>query len=96
MERGKLSAYEFKDRPGVSGPYFKLQHWEQGKNRTRHVPHEDLPAVKAALAGYSQFEQLTKQYADLVIDETRQRIAGSKKKSPRPGSSAPRKRKSSS
>ncbi len=25
MERGKLSAYSFKDRPGRAGPYHKLQ-----------------------------------------------------------------------
>jgi hypothetical protein len=28
MERGKLSAYSFKDRPGQAGPYRKLQNWE--------------------------------------------------------------------
>jgi len=31
MERGKLSAYTFKERPGVSGPYHKLQYWRSGK-----------------------------------------------------------------
>lgn len=96
MERGKLSAYEFKERPGVSGPYFKLQQWEKGKNHTRHVPAEELSAVQTALEGYAKYEHLTKQYADLVIDETRQRIAGAKKKPRRPSSSSPRKRKSSS
>jgi hypothetical protein len=95
MERGKLSAYSFKDRPGQAGPYHKLQHWEAGKNHTRYVPAEELPAVEAALAGYAQYELLTREYADLVISETRQNIA-SKKKPPRPKSSSPRIRKSSS
>ncbi len=27
MERGKLSAYSFQDRPGQAGPYHKLQNW---------------------------------------------------------------------
>jgi hypothetical protein len=94
MERGKLSDYSFKDRPGQAGPYHKLQHWEEGKNHTRYVPAEELPAVQAALAGYAQYEQLTRQYADLVIAETRQNIA-SKKKTTRPQSSSPRIRKSS-
>jgi hypothetical protein len=94
MERGKLSTYSFKDRPGHTGPYHKLQQWEDGKNHTRYVPAEELPAVEAALAGYAQYERLTRQYADQVIAETRQNIA-SKKKTSHPKSASPRKRKSS-
>jgi hypothetical protein len=94
MERGKLSAYSFKDRPGQAGPYYKLQQWENGKNRTRYIPSDELGYVEAALAGYAQFQELTRQYADLVIAETRQSIA-SKKKISRPKSGSPRKRKSS-
>jgi hypothetical protein len=95
MERGKLSAYSFKERSAQAGPYHKLQNWEGGKNHTRYVPADELPAVQAALAGYAQYEQLTRQYADLVIAETRQNIAA-KKKTSRPKSSSPRTRKSSS
>src|SRR5207247_9927276 len=80
MERGKLSDYSFKERPGTSGPYHKLQHWREGKNHTRYVSAQELPTVQSALAGYAQYRQLTEQYADLVIEETRQQIAGSKKK----------------
>src|SRR6267154_778452 len=80
MERGKLSTYSFKERSGLAGPYHKLQTWEKGKNHTRYVPAEEVPAVKAALSGYAQFQQLTEEYANLVIDETRQAIAGLKKK----------------
>ena len=79
MERGKLSAYSFKERSGAAGPYHKLQHWQDGKNHTRYVPADELPAVEAALAGYAQYQQLTEQYAQLVIAETRQSIAASKK-----------------
>lgn len=79
MERGKLSAYSFKERSGAAGPYHKLQHWQDGKNHTRYVPAQDLPAVEAALAGYAQYQQLTQQYADLVIAETRQNLAAQKK-----------------
>ena len=94
MERGTLSPYSFKERSGASGPYYKLQHWQEGKNHTRYVSARELPAVQAAVAGYALYQQLTGQYADLVVEETRQSMAGSKKnKSPRK-SSWPRKRKS--
>jgi hypothetical protein len=96
MERGKLSDYSFKERPGVAGPYHKLQHWQNGKNYTRYISAEELPAVQAALGGYNQFQKLTQHYADLVIAETRQAIADSKKKASPRRSSWPRKKKSSS
>jgi hypothetical protein len=95
MERGKLSDYSFKARSGVTGPYHKLQQWQEGKNHTRYVPAEELPAVEAALAGYAQYQQLTEEYANLVIAETRQAIAGSKKRKSHRRSVLPKKRKSS-
>ena len=94
MERGKLSRYTFKERSDASGPYHKLQRWQDGKNHTRYVSADELPAVQTALAGYTQFRQLTEQYADLVIQETRQNIAGSKKKKSLRQSCWPRKKKS--
>jgi hypothetical protein len=94
MERGKLSAYSFKDRPGAAGPYHKLQHWQDGKNHTRYVSADELPAVASALAGHAQYQQLTEQYAQLVIAETRQHIAGSKKSKSHQRSSLPKQRKS--
>ena len=88
MERGKLS-------PHSSGRHQKLQCWQAGKNHTRHVPADELPALQGALAGYAQYRQLTEQYADLVIQETRQNHAAAKKKNPsRPPSSSRRKKKS--
>jgi len=89
MERGKLS-------PHSSGRHQKLQCWQAGKNHTRHVAADELPAVASALAGYAQYRQLTEQYADLVIQETRQTIAVAKKKHrSRPQSASPRRKKSS-
>ena len=89
MERGKLS-------PHSSGRHQKLQCWQAGRNHTRHVTADELPAVQSALAGYAQYRQLAQQYADLVIQETRQNIAAAKKKNrSRPPSSWPRKKKSS-
>jgi hypothetical protein len=95
MERGKLSAYSLAERTGVSGPYFKLQHWENGKNHTRHVPDGERSAVEAALAGYASYQELTTQYADLVIAETREHLADAKKNRTRRRSFSPRRKKSS-
>jgi len=90
MERGKLSPYTFKDRSPRAIPHQKLQTWEDGKNHTRFVPEDELPAVQAALEGYAQYQELTRDYADLVVGETRQNIAGSKKNNPAPDPPRPR------
>jgi hypothetical protein len=95
MERGKLSTYTFKERSATAGPYHKLQHWENGKNHTRYVSPQELPALQAALAGYAQYQQLTEQYADLLIAETRQQVTGLKKKTPPRKSPWLKKKKSS-
>ena len=42
-------------------------------------PH---PALETALAGHVRYRQLTEQYADLIIAETRQNLAGIKKSLP--------------
>jgi len=93
MERGKLSCYSFKDRSGANGPYHKLQQWQDGKNQTRYVSAQEVPQVQTALEGYERYQQLTAQYANLVIEETRKGIADSKKKS-RLNSSSLNKKKS--
>jgi hypothetical protein len=92
MERGKLSVI----KESASGPFYKLQAREKGKNLTRYVPREQVPAVQAAIAGYQQFQTLTEQYADELITQTRAAIAGGSKKKPSPRKSSwPRSRKSS-
>jgi len=92
MERGKLCVM----RQGPQGPYYSHQTWEGGKNLSRYVPREQAPALQAAIAGYQQFQQLTGQYAQLVIENSRaERAAGAKKKkTPPPSSSWPKSRKS--
>jgi hypothetical protein len=92
MERGKLSVI----KQSASGPFYKLQARQNGKNVTRYVPREQVPAVQQALEGYKQFQALTEQYADEVITQTRAAIAaGSKKKPFRLSSSWPKNKKSS-
>ena len=99
MERGKLSAYTFKDRARPNAPYYKLQRWEDGRNVTRYIPAEQVPLLEQALAGHAQFQALVEQYAQAVIARTREQLAavGTKKKSRpprRPISAWPRSRNS--
>ena len=74
VEQGKLSSYTFKNRSSSSGPYYKLQQWHNGKNVTRYVPADAVQSVQAAISGYARYRQLTREYADILIRETRQRI----------------------
>lgn len=93
MERGKLSVI----KESASGPFYKLQARENGKNVTRYVPRGDVPAVREAIDGFQRFQALTEQYANMKIQETRAAIAGgSKKKTAARNSSSPKSTKSSS
>jgi hypothetical protein len=93
MERGKLSVI----KESASGAFYKLQARENGRNHTRYIPREQVPAIQQAIEGYHQFQTLTDQYAQEVITQTRADIAaGSKKKPSARKSSWPRNRKSSS
>jgi hypothetical protein len=93
MERGKLSPL----RETSAGTAFKLQAWENGKNRSHYVPPDQVPAVQEAIDGYQRFQALTEQYAQLKIEETRAAIASGSKKKPRTRRfSSPKIKKSSS
>jgi hypothetical protein len=82
---------------GPSGPYYNHQCYENGRNVSRYVPAEQVAELQAALANYQRFQQLVQQYVSLLVERTRaQRQAGSKKKTPRPTSSWPKTRKSTS
>jgi hypothetical protein len=84
MERGKLCEYRHAGRSSQAGSYFKLQMWQDGKNHTRHVRPEELPALRDALEGYARFGQLTDQYAQLIVAQTRARLEQDIKKKLRP------------
>jgi hypothetical protein len=91
MERGKLCIL----RQGPNGPYYNLQSWEKGTNLSRYVPQAQVAAVQEALTGYELFQNLTEQYAQIVIQKTRaERVSGLKKKTSRPSSSWPKTGKS--
>ena len=70
---------------------------EKGKNVARYVPREQIPSIRQAIAGYEQFQNLSEQYAQLIIQKTRAELAaGAKKKTLRQNSSWPKTRKSTS
>lgn len=99
MEHGSLSVI----RQGPNGPYYSLNSWENGKNSCRYLPQDKVPEVKQAIEGYHQYQQLTAQYAQQIIDQTRSQLNTGVKKKPlpspersRPKSASPKSRKSSS
>lgn len=91
LERGTLCIL----RQGPNGPYYNHQTWEHGKNVSRYVPQDQVPAVREAIAGYQQFQTLVEQYVQLMVQKTRgERTAGLKKKPPPPNSCWPRTKRS--
>ena len=93
LDRGTVSVI----RQGPAGPYYNHQCYEKGRNVSRYVPAEQVPELQAAIADYQRFQELVRQYVELMVEKTRaQRQAGSKKKTPRPTSSWPKTRKSTS
>ena len=92
MERGKLSRQS--RGPGIR-PFFKLQCWHQGKNHTRYVPADEVPAVQEALANHQRFQELAEQFVTLTVAHTRQEAADRKKNSTRSSPSATAKPKRS-
>src|SRR6266700_2435035 len=97
MEHGSLSIIG----QGPNGPYYNLNSWEDGKNRCRYLPQDKVPDVQQAIEGYHKYQQLTEQYAQQIIEQTRARLNIGVKKKPqpnpansRPKSASPKTRKS--
>ncbi len=78
MEHGSLSII----RQGPNGPYYSLNSWENGKNCCRYLPQDKVPEVQQAIEGYRQYQQLTQQYAQQVIEQTRAQLNIGVKKKP--------------
>ena len=97
MEHGSLSIIG----QGPNGPYYNLNSWENGKNCCRYLPQDQVPEVQKAIEGYHQYQQLTEQYAQQMVEQTRARLDIGVKKKPqsnpansRPKSASPKTRKS--
>lgn len=96
MEFGKLSEYRHSGRSQDSGSYFRLQIWKEGKNQSRHVRPEELPALREAVEGYDRFRTLIEQYAEAIVAQTRARLEEGVKKKIRPYSPHCRKKSADS
>ena len=99
MEHGSLCII----RQGPNGPYYNLNSWENGKNRCRYLPQDKVPKVQQAIEAYHKYQQLTDQYAQQIVEQTRAQLnIGVKKKSSpnspkfHPKSALPKSKKSSS
>lgn len=79
MEPGKLCVIG----QGPNGPYYNLQCRENGKSISRYVPAEQVEAVSRHTANYQNFQALVAQYAQSVIDQTREERASQFKKKSR-------------
>src|SRR5437764_13301353 len=88
MEHGSLSII----RQGPNGPYYSLNSWEDGKNRCRYLPQDKVPEVQQAIEGYHKYRQLTEQYAQQMVEQTRARLDIGVKKKPQsnPANSLPK------
>jgi hypothetical protein len=84
MERGKLSEFHrLRPKPGGKGtvrlgPYYKLQAWEQGRNRTRYVTAGELAELKRNLANHERFKQLVAELEQALIERTRRAEAAAR------------------
>ena len=97
MEHGSLSVVG----QGPKGPYYNLNSWENGKNQCRYLPQDKVSQVQQAIEGYHKYQQITEQYAQQIIEQTRAELnIGVKKRTspipadpaanpPRPGSGNP-------
>lgn len=75
MERGNLSEVYREVKRGRDtvrlGPYYKLQIWEDGKNRTRHIPLTEVEMLKKNLANHEEFTRLVNSLEETIISNTR-------------------------
>ena len=76
MERGKISV----TRQTPQGRLYNHQTWENGKNVARYVPRDQVAMVQEAIDGYQRFKQLTEDYAQQIIHQTRADRAANVKK----------------
>lgn len=91
MEKGSLHVI----RRGPSGPYYNHQFNENGKHVSEYVPQAQADQMRQDIEAYQLFQRLMTDYADQIIEKTRQERGGEVKKK-RLDTSSPKTRKSSS
>lgn len=85
MRRGHLTEqYNRKKAPDGSerrwGPYYTLQAWVEGKNRSERVSAELAPQVRQDLDNYAAFTALCERYVAVAEDVAKIEVVDSKKK----------------
>ena len=60
--RGKLSSQTYVAKGRSQGPYFTLQRWEEGKNKSQRIPPQQLSMIQEAVTGFERFQQLADQF----------------------------------
>ena len=74
MEYGSLYAeHRVAHGGGASGPYYKHQVWEHGKNLSQRIPAAEAARLEIALANRRCCEALAREYIDLTVQLTRRR-----------------------
>lgn len=68
MERGTVCRMSGRN-------HYNHQTWANGRNVVRYVAREDVADLQRAIAGFARFTQLTRQYADEIIRQSRMRRA---------------------
>ena len=76
MIRGSLSII----REGPEGPYYNHQCRVSGKNCTRYVSRDQVPAFQEAIEAHKQFARCVEEYVEQISSATCAEIAGESKK----------------
>lgn len=71
MRRGKVTEQynrkkDEKGRERQWGPYYTLQAWVNGKNRSERVRREEVSQVREDLHNYEQFGELSDRYVEIA------------------------------
>lgn len=85
MRRGKLTEQynRKKDEDGKErrwGPYYTLQAWVDGKNRSERVCREDAPEVQEDIRRYEEFSELCDRYVHRAEGVAKTEVSTGKKK----------------
>ena len=57
------------------GRYYNHQTWLNGRNVVQYVSAEQVESIQEAIDGYQRYMELTRTYAELIIQRTRRRRA---------------------
>ena len=74
MRPGSISK-QYRDRENQKGVYYQLSYTHKMRSRTEHVWPEHLKELRAEIAEYKKFKQLTGELIDLSIELSKGKIA---------------------